>query len=742
MQRSKQQGPQPAAAALQLRPNHNCTKQEGPGAPGAPQAATARCPGKGGLGEKGIDQRPAQALGPRFFSSSSGGPQGAPPEDPSSRIRNIGISAHIDSGKTTLTERILFYTGRIAEIHEVRGSDGVGAKMDSMELEREKGITIQSAASYCSWALPEDPAGGPPGGAPGGPYTINLIDTPGHVDFTVEVERALRVLDGAILVVCGVAGVQSQTLTVDRQMRRYGVPRLIFVNKLDRDGADPWRALEGIRKKLNLNAYPIQIPIGTENKHQGVIDLVSMEAVYFKGEKGQQAIRTGELPEGLAAEARRRRSDLVEGLAEKDETLAEVYIHLGEAGVSAAQLHQAIRTQTLSHNFIPLLMGSAKGNKGVQPLLDAVCRYLPAPGDRVQVAKDLDKGEAEVELSCDPKKPLVAMAFKIQELPIGQLTYLRLYQGSLKRGETVLDLSTSKKQQVKRLLRMNADEAREVQQAAAGDIVAAGGLVCCSGVTLTDGKPLALNSMHVAEPVVSLAVKVDKKEHQAKFAKALNRFQREDPTFRDVVGGVVGRGIVGMVGVTVVVVRIIGGIVGMVGNDIPPNFIASVERGFFEAARKGPLIGAPLVNTRFVLEGGKAHDVDSSDLAFRLAAAGALRAFALECLPVVLEPIMVVEVVVPREMQAAALMLLNRREGTVSNCTLEGDTALVSARVPLRCMFSFVSELRAHTQGQGEFSMTFEAYEPMQQQQQQLLLQQHQQQQQQQQQQRQQKHKA
>ncbi|OEH77033.1 elongation factor [Cyclospora cayetanensis] len=679
----------------------------------------------GPVGAPADREAPWTAFVGRYFVSASGSSEGLLSDGAKHRTRNIGIS-----------------------------------------------ITIQSAASYCTWELQ--------GGPSGCPYTLNLIDTPGHVDFTIEVERALRVLDGAILVVCGVAGIQSQTLTVDRQMKRYGVPRLIFVNKLDRDGADPWRALAGIRKQLGVNAHPVQMPIGLEGKHRGVIDLVALEAVTFKGEKGEEVQRSSEIPEGMLEEAKARRSELVEALAELDEELADAYIQL-EDKVSPEQIHSAIRRCTLNHSFVPLLMGSAKGNKGVQPLLDAVCRYLPAPQDRIQVAKDLEKDEEEVALVCDPKKPLVAMAFKIQELPVGQLTYLRLYQGSLRRGDSLLNLSSSKKQQVKRLLLMHADEAREVQRAEAGDIIAVGGLQCHSGVTLTDGRcQLALNSMYIAEPVVSLAVNVQKKEDQPKFAKALNRFQREDPTFKvstdpeskeTLIAGM------GELHLQIYLERMqreyrlqvasgqpkvnyretptqraifdythkkqsggagqFGRVIGyfepikqgdevdasapnifvneLVGNDIPPNFISSIERGFLEEARRGPLTGAPMVNTRFVLQGGKAHDVDSSDIAFRLAAAGALRSFYDEAFPVVLEPLMSVEVSVPREMQAAGLALLNRRQGNVSDCSLEGETVVISAEVPLRFMFGFISDLRAQTQGQGEFSMTFKRYQPMQQ---------------------------
>ncbi|KFH10798.1 putative elongation factor EF-G [Toxoplasma gondii VAND] len=456
-------------------------------------------------------------------------------------LRNIGISAHIDSGKTTLTERILFYTGRIAAIHEVRGSDGVGAKMDSMELEREKGITIQSAATYCSWTLREGaapaPASGKAAAAPkldGQMYNINIIDTPGHVDFTIEVERALRVLDGAVLVCCGVAGVQSQTLTVDRQMKRYSVPRLIFVNKLDRDGADPQRALTALRRKLAITTCPLQIPIGLEGRHKGVVDIVRRQAVYFDGAYGEKVRVDSEIPAALRSPLEDARAELLETLADLDDSFAEIYLEC-EDQCTETQIDEAIRRATLQRKFVPLLMGSAKGNKGVQPLLDAVCRYLPAPYEIPQVAYDQDKQEEEVPLHADPKKSLVALAFKIQELPVGQLTYLRLYQGKLKKGDSVVNVSTQKRSSpIKRILQMHADEAREVPHAVAGDIVAVSGLECNSGTTFTSdaASRLSLSSMFVPEPVVSLSVNVKKKDDQQRFAKALNRFQREDPTFR------------------------------------------------------------------------------------------------------------------------------------------------------------------------------------------------------------------
>ncbi|CBZ52895.1 Translation elongation factor G, related [Neospora caninum Liverpool] len=693
-------------------------------------------------------------------------------------LRNIGISAHIDSGKTTLTERILFYTGRIAAIHEVRGSDGVGAKMDSMELEREKGITIQSAATYCSWNL-RDRAVLPAHG--GQMFNINIIDTPGHVDFTIEVERALRVLDGAVLVCCGVAGVQSQTLTVDRQMKRYSVPRLIFVNKLDRDGADPQRALTALRRKLDVTTCPLQVPIGLEGRHRGVVDIIRRQALYFDGAFGEKVRVETEIPAALQAPLESARAELLETLADLDDAFAEIYLE-AEDECTPQQIDEAIRRVTIQRRFVPLLMGSAKGNKGVQPLLDAVCRYLPAPYEIPQVAYDQDKQEEEVSLHADPKKSLVALAFKIQELPVGQLTYLRLYQGKLKKGDSVVNVSTQKKSSpIKRILQMHADEAREVSQAVAGDIVAVSGLECNSGTTFTSdaASRLSLSSMFVPEPVVSLSVNVKKKDDQQRFAKALNRFQREDPTFRMTVDEESKETLISGMGelhLQIYLERMsreyrltvetgepkvnfretvtqrtafeythkkqsggagqYGKVEGyfepiatdseeidanspiefrseLVGNDIPPNFIPSIEKGFRETAKKGFLCGHPIINMRVVLKGGKAHDVDSSDIAFRLAAAGALREFYEAACPIVLEPIMSVQVTVPAEFLAAGLGTISRRKGTVTNTTRQGDTVLLEAEVPLKNMFGYITDLRSCTQGQGEFTMDFDRYQPM-----------------------------
>ncbi|KAF8068404.1 elongation factor G [Scenedesmus sp. PABB004] len=502
------------------------------------------------------------AGGARRAAASAAAPPGAalrPVSDKEAatlaRVRNIGISAHIDSGKTTTTERILFYTGRIKDIHEVRGRDGVGAKMDSMELEREKGITIQSAATYCSW----------------GDTRINIIDTPGHVDFTIEVERALRVLDGAVLLLCGVGGVQSQSITVDRQMRRYGVPRLVFVNKLDRVGAAPWRVIAQARDKLRLNAAAVQVPIGLEEFHEGVVDLVRRRALTFGGAKGLEVI-DGPVPAELADEVEARRAELIERVSEVDDGLAELF--LAEEPISAEALAAAIRRATLANRFAPVFMGSAYKNKGVQPLLDGVADYLPCPTDVPNTALDIDAGEAPVTLPCSPSGPFVGLAFKLEEGKYGQLTYMRVYSGTVAKGDFIVNSTSRKRTRVPRLVRIHSDELEDIPSAArcaslprrgrwrrrraahdarphargppvtpavplrraaaqsAGDIVALFGIECASGDTFTDGSVnYAMTSIKVPEPVMSVSLTPKSTEQLANFQRALARFQREDPTF-------------------------------------------------------------------------------------------------------------------------------------------------------------------------------------------------------------------
>ncbi len=429
------------------------------------------------------------------------------------RIRNIGISAHIDSGKTTLTERILYYTRRIHAIHEVKGKDGVGATMDFMELEKERGITIQSAATYCEWAG----------------HFINIIDTPGHVDFTIEVERALRVLDGAILVLCAVAGVQSQSITVDRQMNRYKVPRIAFINKCDRTGANPYRVVEQLREKLNHNAVLMQIPIGLEADHQGVVDLVKMKAVYFDGANGEK-VRYEDIPAELLEEAQARREELLDAVSMFSDELMEAVL---EDRATEEQIHAAIRAGVLSRELTPVFMGAAYKNKGVQPLLDAVVRYLPSPMDVENVALDMERDEAEVPLETRPDRPAVALAFKLEDGRYGQLTYIRVYQGQVRKGDTLVNARTGKKFKVGRLCRMHADQMEEIEASNCGDIVAMFGIDCASGDTFcAEGMRLTMTSMYVPDPVISLALFPKDSKSQVNMSKALNRFTKEDPTFR------------------------------------------------------------------------------------------------------------------------------------------------------------------------------------------------------------------
>ena len=683
--------------------------------------------------------------------------------------RNIGISAHIDSGKTTLTERILFYTGRIHEIHEVRGKDGVGAKMDSMELEREKGITIQSAATYCKWK----------------DSNVNIIDTPGHVDFTIEVERALRVLDGAILVLCSVGGVQSQSITVDRQMRRYGVPRLCFVNKCDRTGADPWRVLEQVRSKLKLNAAAVHVPIGLEDKHDGVVDLVRNEAVTFSGPNGSDIV-VNPVPESLAPLVARKRKELIETVAEVDETLGEIFLMGLEPSVD--ELKAAIRRATVARTFAPLFMGSAFKNRGVQLLLDGVVDYLPAPHEVENVALDLDKEEAPVVLKTDPKAPLVGLAFKLEEGRFGQLTYLRIYQGKIAKGATIVNTSTGKKIKVPRLVRMHSEEMEDVDEAKAGEIVALFGVDCKSGDTFAaPGTNVAMTSMRVPEPVMSLAVSPKSRAESANFSKALSRFQREDPTFKVRLDEESGQTIISGMGELHLDIyvermrreykcevdvgeprvnyrecitakasfdylhkkqsggsgqygRVVGYVEplseeelkalnassgnedktnnivfenGIIGNAISPGYILACDKGFKEAAQTGGLIGHPVEGMRVVLTDGASHAVDSSEMAFKLAALSAFRQVYDKAKPKILEPVMQVEITVPSEFQGTVIGNVNRRKGTIQDSVAEGDDVIITCVVPLKNMFGYSTELRSMTQGKGEFTMEYFQHQPV-----------------------------
>ncbi|MFZ5471707.1 MAG: elongation factor G [Myxococcota bacterium] len=675
---------------------------------------------------------------------------------PLERVRNIGISAHIDSGKTTLTERVLFYTGKIHEIHEVRGKDGVGAKMDSMDLEREKGITIQSAATYCEWK----------------DHNINIIDTPGHVDFTIEVERALRVLDGAILVLCSVSGVQSQSITVDRQMRRYKVPRIAFVNKMDRAGANYKRVANQLKEKLNHHAVMLQVPIGAEDRFAGIIDPIMGKAFYFDGEDGEK-IREEEIPAEYAEEAKQARHDIIEGVANVDDQLAEKF--LADEPISQEDLWAAIRRATIALKMTPVMCGSAYKNKGVQLLLDAVTRYLPNPSEVTNEAHDQKKNEEKVTLLSDPTKPFVGLAFKLEDGRYGQLTYMRMYQGKIAKGDFIFNQSNQKKVKVPRIVRMHADEMHDVTEAQAGDIVALFGVECASGDTFTDGSVnYTMTSMHVPDAVISLAVAPKERTGQANFSKALNRFTKEDPTFRvhrdeesaqTIISGmgelhleiyiermkreyncevIAGKPQVAyretitqkgefaythkkQTGGSGQFARVCGYVEPLppdavqhyefvddiVGGSIPREFIPACDKGFQEAIKKGSLIGFPVVGVRCVINDGASHAVDSSEMAFKTAAIMAFREGYAAAKATILEPVMKVEVQAPEEFQGSVVGQINQRRGTIiSTETAEGYVTAV-AEVPLNTMFGYSTDLRSATQGKGEFTMEFAKYLPV-----------------------------
>ncbi|KAF9910672.1 Elongation factor G, mitochondrial [Linnemannia zychae] len=666
------------------------------------------------------------------------------------KLRNIGISAHIDSGKTTLTERVLFYTGRINQIHEVRGKDNVGAKMDSMELEREKGITIQSAATYAAWK----------------DYNFNIIDTPGHVDFTIEVERALRVLDGAVLVLCAVSGVQSQTITVDRQMKRYNVPRICFINKMDRAGANPWKVVEALRTKLKMHAAALQIPMGAEDNFQGVIDLLKWKALHFEGADGVDVVEK-DIPEEFMELAKAKRAELFEHLAEVDEAMSDMFIM--EETPTSEQLAEAIRRATVARKFIPVMMGSAIKNKGVQPLLDAVCAYLPSPNEVSNVALDIKNEEAKVELSSDEKDPFVGLAFKLEEGRFGQLTYMRVYQGMLRRGGFINNVKNDKKIKVPRLVRMHADELEDVDEVGPGEICAMFGVDCSSGDTFTDGSlQYTMTSMFVPNPVISLSLKPKGKE-TPNFSKALNRFQKEDPTFKVHVDSETKETIISGMGelhLEIYVERMrreynvdcvtgkpqvafreaitdgskfnythkkqsggsgqYGRVQGyiepaeidedgkdaffesrVVGGNIPTNFIPACEKGFREGMQKGFLIGHPITGVRMVLEDGAAHAVDSSELAFKIATLNAFKEAYMKSSPVIMEPIMKVDVTAPIEFQGTVIGGINKRKGTIVDTESGEDYFSCVAEVSLNAMFGYASEIRGQSQGKGEFSMEY-----------------------------------
>jgi len=669
-------------------------------------------------------------------------------------MRNIGIAAHIDSGKTTVSERILFYTGKIHKIIEVRSKTGDGPTMDSMDLEREKGITIQSAATSAQWK----------------DFYINLIDTPGHIDFTVEVERALRVLDGAVLVLCGVAGVQSQSITVDRQMRRYQVPRIAFINKLDRSGANHDRVIKQLNEKLNLKTALVVMPMGLEDKFAGVIDLLTMEAVYFEGDQGEDVVRKP-IPAEYLEDAKERRHTLVETIADFDDNIMEKF--LGDEEVTAAELVPAIRQATIDLKLTPVFCGTALMNKGVQTMLDGVTMFLPAPNEITHNALNLDKDEEPVPLISDSDKPTVALAFKLEDGKYGQLTYMRVYQGKLVKGQTVINTTNNKRYKIPRLVKMHASEMQEINEAGAGDIVATFGIDCASGDTFTDGNVnYAMTTMFVPNPVIELSVKPKDKSAFENFSKALNRFQKEDPTFRvsrdEESGETLIKGM-GELHLEIYIERIkreysVEIIVGqpkvayreaitlksefdythkkqtggsgqfarvagyfepipleenknyefvnsIVGGAIPREYIPACDKGFQEQIVEGVLIKQPVVGIRAVLNDGSFHAVDSSDMAFKIASKTALRESMQKCGPIILEPIMKLETSAPEEFQGTVIGQLNQRRGIIVNTNVdESGYVIVEAEMPLKEMFGYSTDLRSATQGKGEFAMEFLKY--------------------------------
>ncbi|MBR6154224.1 MAG: elongation factor G [Treponema sp.] len=668
------------------------------------------------------------------------------------KVRNIGISAHIDSGKTTLSERILFYSNKIHQIHEVRGKDGVGAVMDSMDLERERGITIQSAATQVNWKG----------------TTINLIDTPGHVDFTVEVERSLRVLDGAILVLCAVAGVQSQSITVDRQLKRYHVPRIAFVNKCDRQGANPIRVKNQLREKLGLNAYMVELPIGLEDKLQGVVDLIAMKAYYFEGPSGEE-VRTAEIPAELVEDAKKYRQEMLDAASMFDDGLMEDIMEKGYDDLDEQKIIAAIRKGTLEEQFVAVFCGSAHMNKGIQPLLDGVERYLPNPTEVHNYGLDLDKNEEQVELFNVENKPCVALAFKLDDGQYGQLTYVRIYQGKITKGDELFNTRAQKKFKVGRIVRMNAAAMEDINEGMPGDIIALFGVECASGDTFCGGGlNYAMTSMFVPNPVISEAITPKNKSDAANMSKALNRFTKEDPTFQTYVDPESNQTIIkgmGELHLAVYVERMkreykcevivsepevayresitqradfnythkkqtggsgqYGRVAGFMepladkdyefvdsikGGAIPNEYIPSCDKGFKRAMEKGSLIGAPVVGVRMTINDGQYHPVDSSDIAFQTAAIGAFREGYEKAKPVILEPIMKVQIAGPTEFQGNMFGLINQRRGVIIDSTDENNTSTVNAEVPLSEMFGFSTILRSSTQGKAEFTMEFEKY--------------------------------
>ncbi|MBT2683710.1 elongation factor G [Bacillus sp. ISL-37] len=667
------------------------------------------------------------------------------------KTRNIGIMAHIDAGKTTTTERVLYYTGRIHKIGETHEG---ASQMDWMEQEQERGITITSAATTASWKE----------------HRVNIIDTPGHVDFTVEVERSLRVLDGAVAVLDAQSGVEPQTETVWRQATTYGVPRVVFVNKMDKLGADFLYSVSTIHDRLQANAHPIQLPIGAEDEFEAIIDLVEMRAIFYGNDLGTE-ISVGEIPEEYMAKAEEYREKLVEAVAELDEELMEKY--LGGEELTVEEIKAAIRKGTTNVEFYPVICGSAFKNKGVQLMLDAVIDYLPSPLDVPAIKGTLPDSEEEVERHADDNEPFSALAFKVMTDPyVGKLTFFRVYSGTLESGSYVQNSTKGKRERIGRILQMHANSRQEISKVYAGDIAAAVGLKdTTTGDTLCDDKNLViLESMQFPEPVIQLSVEPKSKADQDKMTTALQKLQEEDPTFRAHTDQETGQVIIAGMGelhLDIIVDRMkrefkveanVGapqvayretfresasvegkfarqsggrgqfGHVwiefspneegkgfefenGIVGGVVPREYIPAVQAGLEDALDRGVLAGYPLVDIKARLFDGSYHDVDSSEMAFKIAASMALKNAASKCKPVILEPVMRVEVVIPEEYLGDIMGMITARRGRVEGMDARGNAQVVRAMVPLSEMFGYATALRSSTQGRGVFSMHFDHYE-------------------------------
>ncbi|MDR1959211.1 MAG: elongation factor G [Planctomycetaceae bacterium] len=673
-----------------------------------------------------------------------------------SALRNIGISAHIDSGKTTLSERILYYSGRIHRMSETHG--GGGATMDHMELEQERGITITSAATSVNWKE----------------YSINLIDTPGHVDFTVEVERSLRVLDGAVLVLCSVAGVQTQSITIDRQMKRYQVPRLAMINKMDRTGADPFRVVRQLREKLDCAALMMQLPIGKEIHFEGVVDLITGKAIYFDGKQGE-ILREEPVPAKMLEEYKHARQEMLETLSMFSDELMEIL--LCEQEPPEELVHHVIREAVWSRQLTPVYLGTAYKNKGVQPLLDAICRYLPSPEDADNFAlKYGEEGNSEekLKLESDPDKPAVAMAFKIVEDPFGTMTFMRIYQGTLEKGNFYYNQRSGEKERIGRILRIHADKREDINKAEAGDIVAVIGINCASGDTYaSEPKFCTLESMYVPEPVIQIAIRSRQTKDADRLAKALYRFRREDPTLTvstDTESGETLLAGMGELHLDIYIERIrreykvevetgapkvnyreaptvpvnyvirhkkqsggagqfahIAGTMSpipeeeetsetfifeekIVGGAVPQQYVPAVEKGLRASLEKGPVAGFPIVNLRVLLNDGSFHPVDSSDMAFRIAAQTLVREEFPKMKPVILEPVMKIEIECPDNFQGTVVGDVNSKRGLITVTETNGPVTRIEGEIPLAETFGYATNLRSMTQGQGTFSMEFLKY--------------------------------